>query len=597
MPKVHILSPDLVSKIAAGEVIERPASVVKELLENSLDAGADHIELNLTESGKTLIHLKDNGHGIDHEDLEKIFLRHATSKIENADDLYAIQSLGFRGEALYSVAAIADVVLKTRATDADSGPAGGGTGWEIHLRGGTKLGLKPATFPGQGTDIEIKELFFNTPARKKFLKPNTTELHQILDVVIPYTLLNTQVRFRLTHQGKELLNLAPAPSLITRVADTLNLEEKFLTEVNESWSQLGVSCHAVFGDMNIKRARRDLQFIFVNNRPVQNKSIAFHLNQIYRLIMPEGTSPFFLVHLTIPAADIDVNIHPTKREVKIKNEQQICSFLRALCEQTLMQKSRMKQVMSGQSLQDEITATFHTNRRVTYETSEHLEPDPAVKSPHDDYAYPQSPEIPSFFIPSENVPGKHMDGLQAKLTNARYVGAFLNKFQIFDAGPSLLIVDQHAAAERITYERLIEQMQKGNLEIQPLLSPILIKLTPQELLLWEEMKEELEKCGLETNQWDHETIAIQAHAVLLKDPEKAVRCIFAGEIVQKNDFETLARRACRSSIMAGDYLNKEKAESQRQQLLNCLDPLTCPHGRPTVIELSEVFLDKQFLRT
>jgi len=593
MSYVHVLPPEIVSKIAAGEVIERPASVVKELLENSLDAAADTIEIHLKEAGKTLIHIKDNGHGIAQDDLKKIFLRHATSKIKNINDLYAIHSLGFRGEALYSVAAIADVALRSRTQDAE-------TGWEIHLRGGEQLDLRPASIP-VGTEIEIKELFYNTPARKKFLKTNTAEMRQILNTVIPYVLQHPHCRFLLIHQDKTLLDLKPAPSLCHRAAATLNLDQHHILETKQAFPEKNISIHMLLGDINIVRSRRDMQFIFVNGRPVQNKNISFHMNNIYRLILPPNYYPFFVLFIQMPAEDLDVNIHPTKREIKIKEEQTLCSILRRLCEKTLMSTGSAKQAevpTQEKEKNKEKPVRGYTSAKILNNPLPTQLFEPTVsykkKAPTEQHAFPHDNQYSQM---EEAFHAKQQDTLQNKLSHARYIGAFIHKFLFFELDNSLLLIDQHAAAERITFEQLIRQMEKGQVEAQNLLSPDLLSLSPQEILMWEESKEHLEEAGFTSTQFDETTIAIHSYPVLLKDPKKAVRDVLAGENPARCDHETIARRACRASIMTGDPLHKEQAEHLRSELLNCLAPFTCPHGRPTVVEMSEEFLDKQFLRT
>ncbi len=588
MSKIHILSPEVISKIAAGEVIERPASVIKELVENALDAGADTIDVRIEDAGKKLIRVKDNGRGIERDDLEKIFSRHATSKIEKADDLYDIQSLGFRGEALYSIGAIADVVVKTKSLESPDA-------WSLHIRGGEKKDLRPSALAGYGTTIEVRELFFNTPARRKFLKSDTTEINQVLTTFIPYTLFHHNIRFKLTHQDRDLVDAAPCPNLKSRVAHILHVDERHLLDARGQSPEHGLKASLVLGDINIKRARRDMQFIFVNGRPVQNKSIGFHLNQVYRLIMPRDLYPLFVVSLQIPAQEIDVNIHPAKREVKIKDEQKICSVLRQLCEETLLGAGQTPKVASRQSSvvsEDVVERALmgtHTSE-VTFDAA--LGTEIFESAAARDYAYPRVSEKQDFFVPET----ARQKNLQDKLSGAMYVGALLNKYQLFQAGRSMLVVDQHAAAERITYERLIRQMNKGEVEVQRLLSPVLIKLSIQEMLVWEKSQDELTAFGLESTLWDKETLGIHSYPVFLKDIEKAVRYILGGDVLGRGDHDALARRACRSSVMAGDILKAQQAQHLRDGLLQCLDPLTCPHGRPTVVELSEDFLDKQFLR-
>jgi len=594
MNRVRVLPPEIISKIAAGEVIERPASVVKELLENSLDAGTNSIELHLQQAGKTLIRLKDSGSGITQDDLTQVFHRHSTSKITSIDDLFKIRSLGFRGEALYSIAAIADIILRSRTAGQDSG-------WEIHMRGGEKLGLKPVPLT-QGAEIEVKELFFNTPARRKFLRSNIAEMNQILNVFIPYTLLYPRVRFLLTHQDKTQIDLLPEEDHVSRVSASLNLNSGHLLSAKEEFPDDNLSVHMILGDINVVRSRRDMQFVFVNGRPVQSKAISFHVNNVYRLIFPQGNYPFFVLFINIPPENIDANIHPTKREIKIKDKQNICSLLRRMAEHLLMSKGGPKVIDGGAgpfaSGLDRALSRDHQNdlpfERAAFAgqwtassaTGENLKPT-------EQYAFPQG-EDPLF---TRSLTGEKRTSLKEKLQVARYIGQFMNKYLFFESEKTLLIIDQHAAQERIAFEQLILQMEKGQVEIQHLLSPYLIKLSPQDLLSWESSQDKLEQAGFATTLFDEEAVAIHTYPVLLKDPERAVRDILAGGDAARCDHESIARRACRSSVMAGDPMQKDQAAFQREKLITCRDPFTCPHGRPTVIEMTLDHLDKQFLRT
>jgi DNA mismatch repair protein MutL len=584
MPNVHVLPSDVIAKIAAGEVIERPASVVKECVENALDAGATSIEVHLKEAGKQLIHIKDNGHGIGHDDLKNLFQRHATSKITAIDDLETLNSLGFRGEALFSIGSIADVTLTSQAKDDPMG-------WELHVRGGERMELQPAATSGHGTEIKIAEIFFNTPARKKFLKSNTTELNQILETFIPYTLLNPIVNFKLTHAGRGLIDLKPSNSVKERVAKSLNLDVKHLIETEQSFPDEGMNLRMVLSNINIQRMRRDLQYIFINGRPIQSRTLGFHLNDVYRLILAPSVYPVFAVFIEMDPALIDVNIHPSKREVKIANESRLASFIRHMVEHTLMTQGDMRTVGTP-GHQDTGTPSSFAER-----STQNAEPANLFEKPFETSHW-ASPKPADGLMQSEAHLFRPLnETMQDKFARSRYIGSFMDKYLLWEMGDSLLLVDQHAAQERVMFEKFKDQIENGTVEVQNLLTPILLKLTPQERVAWEESQNALRDAGIDTTAFDDETIALQTVPVLVKKPENVVRTLLAGEKAERCDHLVIARRACKASIVTGDKLSKEQAEYQRQQLLACRDPFTCPHGRPTVIEIKDSFLERQFLRS
>jgi len=606
MNRVHVLPADVVSKIAAGEVIDRPASVIKELLENALDADADLIAINLTQAGKTSITVTDNGSGIRQDDMEVIFQRHSTSKIVKADDLFNIRSLGFRGEALYSICSVADIIVKSKPGEQDSG-------WEIHMRGGTRLNLKPIAM-NRGTEITVTELFFNTPARRKFLKSDTSELNHILSLLIPYTLLYPQRRFLLTHNRKTVLDLQATEDVEQRIADVLNLDRRFFLNVQRSLPELSCDLHMILGDINISRSKRDMQFLFVNGRPVHSKNISFHLNDVFRLILPPRHYPFFAVSLTLPPQDLDVNIHPTKREIKIRDEQTLCSFLRRACEHALMNQSGPKAARDDDmtcqcvpkakdpeehqrpNARTMIQRALKERRAQELETEYVADSATAYRRPTEQYTIPLNP-LDSARDVDQALFTQKPQSVKDRLTEARFAGSFSHKYLFFEFDKRLLILDQHAAQERIMFEHFVTQMQNSTIEVQNLLTPYLLKASPQDLLAWQDGKDRLAEIGFDTTQFDNETIAIQSHPVLINHPEQAVKELLAGRDIARCDHESIARRACRASVMAGDAMNAQQAEFQREQLLQCRNPLTCPHGRPTVIEMSLDFFDKQFLRT
>ena len=559
---MRTLPDNIVRKIAAGEVVERPASVLKELVENSIDAGARTIDIVLEKAGKKLIRVRDDGTGIEKDDLERAFRRHSTSKIAGAEDLQRIATLGFRGEALFSIGSVADVLLRSITPGND-------TGRQIHVRGGETLGCEPVAM-NAGTDIEVRELFFNTPARRKFMKSDATEMRRHVETVISYSLVHTELDFSVTHNGRNVFRAARGSTLRERIAAILRLPEKHLLETCADLPGDTGSVRLVLGDMNVQRARKDMQYMFVNDRPVQSRGIAGALNRAFRSVVPPNVFPFFAVYVHLPAEEIDVNIHPTKRDVKIRNEHVLCNFLRKIAESALLERGSVKQVTSF------IEA-----------------PPPAEFSGQDP---PRVEESGARYGQATIFESEDTGGLRPKLADAAYIGVFLNKYLIFGTISSLLLIDQHAAHERITYEDLRSQMEEGAVETQLLLTPLTLALTDAEFPLWEEGRQKLEEMGFSTTRWDEETIAIHSYPQVIHKPAAALRSVFSGGPISKYDNDLLARRACRQSVTAGDVMNRAEAERLRDLLLACDDPFTCPHGRPTVVEMSERFLNRQFLR-
>lgn len=572
MAAVRVLTADVVSRIAAGEVIERPASVVKELVENALDAKARSVEVEVADAGKSLIRVKDSGCGIGPDDLKTIFTRHATSKIARAEDLENIASLGFRGEALYSIAAVSDVTVVSKRPGAE-------TGWEAHVRGGTRLGLKPAACV-DGTCVDVREVFFNTPARKKFMRSDSSELKHILDTFTPYTLLFPEISFSFTSEEKQI-QLNAEKGFAARVADALRVDTGDLIEDSRYFQDEGIRLTLVLGDINLRRPRKDMQFVFVNGRPVSDRTIGFHMNEIYRLLLNPGVFPLFCVYVFLPASELDVNVHPAKREVKFRDEAALVKRLRPFCENLLMTRSKAKQpplfIMPGGNGP---AAAPGDSRSYSAGSSAEQTAAPALAEALALFGTRSDPPRP----------------LREKLGIARFLGSFYKKYLLFESGDSLLIIDQHAAQERITFEKLKRQFEQASVQVQRLLSPVLIKLSEQELLSLEENSGDLARLGFETSLFDSQTLAVHSQPIEVSDPEAAVRGLLSGDPINRCNAEAIARRACKTSVTAGMELNSEQAEYQRKGLMACADPFICPHGRPTVVEIKESFLAKQFLR-
>ncbi|MFH1441956.1 MAG: DNA mismatch repair endonuclease MutL, partial [Candidatus Omnitrophota bacterium] len=469
------------------------------------------------------------------------------------------------------------------------------SGWEVHCRGNEIISQRPISHT-TGTEIEVKELFYNTPARKKFLKSDSSELNQILNTFIPYTLLYPKIRFLLSNNTKPLIDLIPEKDYISRIAKALNLDKEHILEDKYEFTEQNICIKLILGDINIQRTDKNLQFIFINDRPIQNRNLSFHLNQVYKLIMPDEAKPFFAVFITMPCENLDVNVHPAKREVKIKDEQSLISLLRYSCEQTLMTKGKAKQFTKPYTTPS-LPPLADSQKDYSFSPRPNGERDRVREKPTQNYkTNPPAKEENLIFFQDQEISIKQQGSLADKLVCAEFIGIFQKKYLLFEANKSLLIIDQHAAHERINYEKLTKQIESGKVEMQNLLTPVLIRLTRQELLVWEEIKTKLEELGFSTSAWDEESIAIHSHPQLIDNPEKAARNILSGNDTAKNDINALARRACRQSVMTGERLKKEQAVFLKNELLKCKTPFTCPHGRPTTVEIQESFLNKQFLR-
>lgn len=558
MGKVNFLPEKIINKIAAGEVVESPASVLKELLENSIDANSKKIDVEILDSGKKLIYVKDDGEGIEPDDIEKIFERYATSKIKELEDLYNIKTLGFRGEALFSIGAVSDVILRSKKIDLDFGK-------EIHIRGGKKLSIKNCSM-SNGTVVEVRELFFNTPARKKFLKSDITEYRKIINTFIPYTIIFYWIEFSFKNEKAKVINLLPSESLIKRFCEVLNIEEKYLLYKNEIFKEFEVEI--IIGDLNLKRPHKDIQFIFVNNRPVYNQFLSSVINNFYQTFFSTEFFPVFALSLKLPSENIDVNIHPTKREVKIKDEKVIEEKIEKVLND-LLSKSGVKQVIL---------------KNIYNKTPEKIIEEAKIK----DSIELKNEELFSQLSKRES--------LIEKIKNSIFIGTFKNKYLIFEFENSLLFVDQHAAYERINYEKFLKEIETGNIQVQQLLTPLIINLNPEEMSIWEKTEKIIEKYGFITTKWSENKIAIHGYPSLIKNIEFSIRNILAEKDIKKYDKESLAKRACKSSVVAGQKLNEQEIKYLIEKLEECENPFVCPHGRPIVIEISEKFLDNQFLR-
>ncbi|UCC43289.1 MAG: DNA mismatch repair endonuclease MutL [Candidatus Zixiibacteriota bacterium] len=607
----------LVNKIAAGEVVERPSSVVKELVENSLDAGADRIEISIEKSGTKLIKVVDNGCGIPDEQIEIAFSRHATSKISEFRDLDSIRSYGFRGEALPSIASVSRMRMVSRTSESE-------TGTEIIFEGGVLQSKAPVAAP-VGTSIEVEDLFFNTPARRKFLKAESTELRHISRASTALAIGAYRTGFSFTSNGRQIFAEPPDQDLATR-AGSLLAPGKTMIQVS---GELGpVKLEGLIGPPELGYGNRSAQYIFVNGRLVQAPSLSHALVAGYGELMPRGKFPVGALLLVVDPAEVDVNVHPAKTEVRLSREREIHDALYRLVRQSLQQDGIIPEVrLPGSPGHPEgVRAPRDADRPISQGNSARI---PGIR----DLAASNQEFLSKLYSASAGKglkPGEkivRVDTATGEILSEpvettalttpgrealpesgsgelRLLGCFADLYLLFQRSDELLIVDQHTAHERVLFEDISRRIEaSAGLASQQLLLPVQIEVSPERLAIFEEARSILNDCGFTLSPFGGRTIRIEAVPAVLskKSPEKSVLSIIddiaasrkGGHDLQKAMAESIA---CRSAVMAGDRLTDREAVSLVRSLLACENRYSCPHGRPTYIRMSRSDLDRQFGR-
>ncbi|MCE5195036.1 MAG: DNA mismatch repair endonuclease MutL [Nitrospiraceae bacterium] len=554
MPQIKILSVDLRNKIAAGEVIERPASVVKELIENSIDAESTDIRIEILHGGKKMIKVSDNGIGMDKDDAVLCFEQYATSKIRDESDLFNITTMGFRGEALPSIASVSKIKLVTGLKEAVSG-------FSIELHGGELKSKKDS--PSSGTSIEIKDLFFNTPARKKFLKTNTTELYHIIDTVTKEALSHPEIGFTLVTDNQETIVLSKASGLRERVMQIYGDELMAgLVEVNLNYNSLNMS--AFISKTENFRSSKAHQFIFVNDRPIKDYSISHAVYNAYEGILPKDKHPVFFIFLDINPKIVDFNVHPTKKEVRFENKEAVYNFINAGIKDVIKEK----RVEYTRQFTEEMSRPGHQQN---YSKQSFINTAPVI-SENLELAY--KPSIP--FV---------------------YLG---DTFVAMSGKGGLTLIDHHAAHERIMYEKFLKKI---NLSSHQLLFPKQIKLSAKEYKIILENENLLDEFGIDIDDFGHDTIIIRSLPdELMNSDIRGILSDIASSLIEGLSPERSLKEkiaasiACHSSVRGKEILNQEEFSSLIADLDKTDFPDQCPHGRPTRIFFSLDDLKKFFKR-
>jgi DNA mismatch repair protein MutL len=658
MSRIRILAEAVANKIAAGEVVERPASVVKELLENALDAGANSVRIETEVGGKRMIRVIDDGHGMAHDDALLAFERHATSKLHTADDLLSIATLGFRGEALPSIAAVSRLLLETRdANEAE--------GTRVEFAGGKLINVKPAGVPA-GTTISVADLFYCMPARRKFLKSDTTELGHIASLVTHYALANPGKQFTLTTPTQEIVNCAPVEKLADRVyqlfgkqaldelVEIAPVSAAFRSAITEPEMEAGeesatLTVSGFTSRPDIQRLNRNGIYVFVNRRLVRDRLILHAIHEAYRNILPPNVFPATLLFLEMPYDEVDVNVHPAKIEVRFRRSQFVHDFTRDAIRQALMSTRPIASFAAAATMAPNPVAppgTFaggfaepNANSGVPRAIIPPLEELGVGSGVGSDYAAGAGFDLTT--APLQPVPqrfpfesGLAIDAAAAgmamsattnwaenfsrasaeapatlprpeQIADLKPLGQVSASFIVAVNGEGLWIVDQHVAHERVLFEQHLEARRAGKVEAQRLLMPMVIELAPRQLVVFEKISEELAANGFEVEPMGPKSVAIQAvpGGIAAGDAEQLLTEILDG-LERENaaiSIDTLqakiaASTACHAAIKVNMPLDQTKMEWLLAALAKTDCPMSCPHGRPVVLRFSLKEIEKAFHR-
>ena len=590
---IKALSEDLRNKISAGEVVERPSSVVKELIENSLDAGSSEISIVIEKGGHHTIQVRDNGSGISPDDLPSSIKRFHTSKIETVDDLFSINTLGFRGEALSSIASISEMSILSSN--------GNGEGAELPILNGAPGEVQPAADIG-GTEITIRNLFYNTPARKKFLKTPRTELRKIVDVVRCYGLAFPDVEFRLVADDRDIFHVHAEP-LEERIDNLLDpTYSRNLLPLNITKGDIALS--GFVGNLNLVRSRPGEQYLFLNRRFIKDRLMNRAVYNAYESLIKRGEYPFFVINLLLPGDQVDVNVHPMKTEVRFKDEWRLFHIL----------KSEVADALS--SVLDTIPG-FNTSYQNDEINKGNDNFNPYSTAPRE--TIPTDPNQNTLeFNSSDNLSPSKGDILRARdyvtklaetpVNNQQSIATeniwqIHKKYIVSEVNSGLVIIDQHVAHERILYEDALKAFESTSMASQTLLFPETLEFSPDDFDALFDVLPYLEKIGFKIKKQDNLSIKIDAipSEMAIGNEREVIREILDNFLKERKKYSSFqegiaAMFACKAAIKAGDSLMREEMQELVNRLFSTKHPYYCPHGRPIIVQMSLDELDGRFER-
>ncbi|OPY44497.1 MAG: DNA mismatch repair protein [Methanosaeta sp. PtaU1.Bin028] len=577
--KVRLLDADTINKIAAGEIVERPASAVKELVENSIDAGASRILIEVEDGGKTLIRVVDDGCGMDREDALMAFSRHATSKISGADDLTRIHTLGFRGEALAAIASVAaQVDVHTKPKQAEAGTF-------LRIVDGSVASVKDAGCPA-GTSMAVRDLFRNVPARRKHLSSASSELSRVVETVTSAAIIHPEISFELFTGKRTLFRSVRSASWdqVLVSAFGLDVARGFHEVVGEG---PGLAIRGVVCSPSSSRASPDWIHLYVNGRPIHSKALQGAVREAFRTLLPLGREPIAVISLDVNPEEVDVNVHPAKREVRFLHEEIICQLLKDAVVAALGAMGPTAVPVRTGTPQSESMDLSAQQKLLPMEVSQSDQPVKVRLGAADDDSLKTAKPVTG--------------GRQSR--QLRILGQALDLYIIAEDGQELVLIDQHAAAERVAYESLQRRFAEGSMS-QELLEPIMLELSAREEMLLESWLDRLKDVGFEIVPFGGRSFMVRsvpATAPRLDRPE-GVREVLLDILAQgkpqrsSSQDDLLKMLACRRSIKSGRRLNPEEMRRLLDDLLRCRNPRACPHGRPTMVAVDWQELERMFHR-
>ena len=621
MKRIQILSNQTANQIAAGEVVERPASIVKELVENSIDAGSTAITVEIAGGGIESIRVTDNGGGILHEDVPTAFLRHATSKISTSEDLSHIETLGFRGEALASIAAVSQLTMRTRTRDAELGTL-------IKIEGGRVVECVPVGCT-EGTSMEVRSVFYNVPARLKFLKSFRAEAAGISDYIERAIMGNPGISFKFISNGKQVYQSRGDSSLKNALfcvygGDIL----PHLKEVDFADGRVTIT--GFVGTESIARANRQHQSLYVNARYIRSQKLSFAMQRAFDTRLMTGRFPLYVLNLTIDCEEIDVNVHPNKMDVRFKNEEHVTRAFTIAARQALgdpvapilhsqslyrkpLERPTIDENALRESVRERLGQTIDVSgRQVVKESDAPVRPDGCfdvlvpldrreelVKAPLNK---PQAVTIPLNSAPAKQPEASSQEGLSFGLEPYRIVGQLFECYWVVQQGTTMFLIDQHAAHERRLYEQMMRNGLRANSQI--LLVPIVMKLAAQEYDILADNLDRFLELGFDIEEFGTLTVSIRAVPDLFGQPEtvaflrEAIAMLDQKKRITAEEMKrsALIQSACKHAVKAGAALDQREVEALLQQYVQDGVPMTCPHGRPVMVAMTRLDFEKMFKR-